>query len=385
MTTFERFEREIPELMTELAPARVPDYFDDMLQMTAGTRQRPAWSALERWLPMGEIALPAPTRHVPWRAVALLTAALLIVAASLVVVGSRRPALPPPFGPAANGVIVYGTADGDIAAYDPVSDVTTTLVGGAAVEQYPIISNDGTRLSFARTPTGGGAEADFTASMDGSDIRDFLPSGPTISWWDESASGDRVILSRVVDGVTTLSIVDFATGRETPIAVDLALGIKIAMHRPGHDEIVYEHVPADGQPGTTVYVGPGDGAGPLRPVAISPDAANEAWPSPDGSKLVYTTWGTDEAQHGRIRVVDMDSGTDTPLHFEGSEGTIELAPQFSPDGKRLALRRFTDRWRRPGRHRAGRRDRRDRRDRADPRPGRRHPVVAGRRGPRRFV
>lgn len=289
---------------------------------------------------MGEIALPAPTRHVPWRAVALLTAALLIVAASLVVVGSRRPALPPPFGPAANGVIVYGTADGDIAAYDPVSDVTTTLVGGAAVEQYPIISNDGTRLSFARTPTGGGAEADFTASMDGSDIRDFLPSGPTISWWDESASGDRVILSRVVDGVTTLSIVDFATGRETPIAVDLALGIKIAMHRPGHDEIVYEHVPADGQPGTTVYVGPGDGAGPLRPVAISPDAANEAWPSPDGSKLVYTTWGTDEAQHGRIRVVDMDSGTDTPLHFEGSEGTIELAPQFSPDGKRLALRRF---------------------------------------------
>ena len=29
MTTFERFERAIPELMTELSPARVPDYFDE--------------------------------------------------------------------------------------------------------------------------------------------------------------------------------------------------------------------------------------------------------------------------------------------------------------------------------------------------------------------
>ena len=83
MTTFERFEREIPELMAELAPTRVPDYFDDMLRLTAGTRQRPAWSALERWLPMGVIALSAPTRRVPWRHIAVVGAVLLIVAASL--------------------------------------------------------------------------------------------------------------------------------------------------------------------------------------------------------------------------------------------------------------------------------------------------------------
>src|SRR6188508_2102584 len=52
MTTFERFERSIPELMTELAPARVPDYFDDMLRETASHGQRPAWSFPERCLPM---------------------------------------------------------------------------------------------------------------------------------------------------------------------------------------------------------------------------------------------------------------------------------------------------------------------------------------------
>ncbi len=53
---FDRFEREIPDLMEELAPTRRPDYFDEMLRATAAARQRPAWSSLERWLPMGEIA-----------------------------------------------------------------------------------------------------------------------------------------------------------------------------------------------------------------------------------------------------------------------------------------------------------------------------------------
>ena len=79
MTAFDRFEHELPELMTELAAARVPDYLDDMLRQSARTRQRPRWSALERWIPMGVIARTAPVRQVPWRAIAV--AALLIVLA----------------------------------------------------------------------------------------------------------------------------------------------------------------------------------------------------------------------------------------------------------------------------------------------------------------
>ena len=63
MTSFDRFERDIPRLMDDLAPSRLPDYFDDMLRATARTAQRPAWRSLERWLPMGEIAraVPGPT------------------------------------------------------------------------------------------------------------------------------------------------------------------------------------------------------------------------------------------------------------------------------------------------------------------------------------
>ena len=102
MTAFDRFEHDLPELMDELAPARVPDYFDDMLRQSARTRQRPRWSALERWLPMGVIARTAPVRQVPWRPI--VVAALLVIlaraAASPCIAGSRRARRPPPFGPA---------------------------------------------------------------------------------------------------------------------------------------------------------------------------------------------------------------------------------------------------------------------------------------------
>jgi hypothetical protein len=342
MTTFERFEREIPGLMTELAPARVPDYFDDMLQQAARTRQRPAWSALERWLPMGVIARSASSGRVPWRYLALAGAVLLIVAASLIYVGSRPTPLPPMFGLARNGVIVYGTADGDIASYDPVTNVTTTLIGGAAVEQFPLFSNDGTQLVFGRTSDDGSMETDFLAAADGSGIRDFLPSGPVISWYDQTAKGDRALLRRQVDGSSVLSIVDIATGRETPLELDPELGITLVMFRPGHDEIIYEHVLGGGQGGTKAYLGPDDGSGGLRPIAMPPDAMTEAWPSPDGSKLVYVTWGGGEGQQGRIHTVDLDTGTETALMFDGSAGTNELEPQYSPDGSRLVLTRFGD-------------------------------------------
>ena len=100
MTAFDRLEPRIPELMDELAPAQVPDYFDDMLRQTARTRQRPAWSSLERWLPMGVIARTDSIRQVPWRPIAI--AALLVVAATtalVLIAGSQRRLPPAPFGP----------------------------------------------------------------------------------------------------------------------------------------------------------------------------------------------------------------------------------------------------------------------------------------------
>ena len=86
-----------------------PDYVDDLLTQTARSRQRSAWRFPERWLPM-DLTARAPTitgRQVPLRLIGLvaLVVLALVVGATLLVASQRR--LPAPFGPAANGLIVY--------------------------------------------------------------------------------------------------------------------------------------------------------------------------------------------------------------------------------------------------------------------------------------
>ena len=44
MTTAQRFEHELPELLADLYVGGMPDYRDDLLRRTGATRQRPAWS-----------------------------------------------------------------------------------------------------------------------------------------------------------------------------------------------------------------------------------------------------------------------------------------------------------------------------------------------------
>ena len=59
MMPTDRFERQLPALLEDLAEPRTPDYLDDLLWQTAHTSQRPAWTFLERWLPMADIATTA--------------------------------------------------------------------------------------------------------------------------------------------------------------------------------------------------------------------------------------------------------------------------------------------------------------------------------------
>ena len=143
-----------------------PDYVDDLLTQTARSRQRSAWRFPERWLPM-DLTARAPTitgRQVPLRLIGLvaLVVLALVVGTTLFVASQRR--LPAPFGPAANGLIVYAaptdpswmdTRDyqrpiGDILTANPVTGASSTLVGGPTVDGYPVVSLDGTRVAFVR-------------------------------------------------------------------------------------------------------------------------------------------------------------------------------------------------------------------------------------------
>jgi Tol biopolymer transport system component len=332
MTAFDRIERRMPELMDELAAPGLPEYFDDMLRQTAQARQRPAWSALERWLPMGVIAQPLPVRPMPWRLLALVALIGLLAATALVYMGSQR-RVPPPFGPARNGVLAIGTTDGDIVLVDPVTDNTTPLISGSTFDGGPAYLPDGQRFLFDRgTSATDPAPALFIANADGTGVRQLLKDETGIIWLDPSPSGDRVLVTRKIAQTGTVSIVDIKSGTSTTL--DLGLNVTSASWRPNHDQFVLS---ADTTVGHTFWVVNADGSG-RRQIPASPYAINEPTLSPDGSRLAYATW---EPVPGPIRIVDIDNGGDRPLATPNEYQTyLWQGAQFSPDGTKVLVHQF---------------------------------------------
>ena len=109
-------DRVLPELFTELAGARTPDYLEAAIERASSRPQRPAWTFPGRWLPMQISTSAAPVARVPWRQIGVLALlGILIAVAAFAVAGSRRTVPAPPFGLASNGVIAV-ERDGDIFA-----------------------------------------------------------------------------------------------------------------------------------------------------------------------------------------------------------------------------------------------------------------------------
>ena len=332
MTAFDRIEPRLPELMAELAPMSVPDYFDDMLRQTGRTRQRPAWASLERWLHMDVVARPVSLRAPVLRPLLILVLiGLLVVAALAVYAGSQRTRLPEPFGPARNGVILLGDADGDISSYDPVSGTTATLVSGATRDFGPWLSRDSTRFVFLREGSDGMAL--WLANADGSNQRALVPAN--VDWFDWS-DDDRIVVSRHHDGGNEMSIVNVADGTSQTILP--GADFQAPYWRPGHDQLMYGVDEGQGQ--SAFYIVNADGTGRHPIEGVAEDAIGNAQFSPDGSKLTYSSWGIEQSTKGRIHVLDLNNGADQLLMFDGSKGTTELDPRFSPDGRSLLFERY---------------------------------------------
>ena len=334
MSAFDRIEQRMPELMADLAPASVPDYFDDMLRQAGRMRQRPAWASLERWLPMDVVARPVLLRAPALRPLLVLLLVLLLVAAGLLLfAGSQRTRLPEPFGLARNGVILLGTSEEDIVAFDPVTGTTTTLIGGPTRDIAPWFSRDGSKFMFVRL-SGDEIGSYWLANADGSDARAI--AAEPVDWFEFDDAGMRILLVRLLDGEAESSVVDVASGAST--VLHLGDGARALYWRPGHDQILYKTSPEGGP--TDFYLVNADGSNARMIEGVSPDAINDAQFSPDGSQLTYASWGQTAGSQGRIHVLDIESGEDRVLMFEGSDGSEELSPQFSPDGASLIFERY---------------------------------------------
>src|SRR5262245_14866578 len=140
------FDRVMRQWMDDDARVRAPEHLlASVLDETRHTRRIPGWLLPERWISM-QLALRAPAvpRAVP---LLLLVAALLIAAAlAVVVVGAPRQ-LPPPFGPAANGLIA---SDSNEQLFVDNADGTNprSLAPGLKNASSATFSPDGTRIAF---------------------------------------------------------------------------------------------------------------------------------------------------------------------------------------------------------------------------------------------
>ena len=347
----DRFERELPDLLTQLAPRAVPDYRDDIVRKTARMRQRPAWTIPERWIPMASITSRlTATPNVQLRLIAL--AALLIAALIVggVLIASSRPRVPAPFGPAANGLIAYEEG-GDIYLADPVTGVATAIVTGIDQDLRPVFSRDGTRIVFERKETGSSGRLIVVRSDGSAPIvvtpepvtgldypwaeavpsYAFSPDGTEIALWSTTDAGGKLWIAQA-DGNGMRQV-------ELPFIV-----VEAAYRPPNGAELVVAGS-TDGQTNGIYAIDTRTGT---RRTIVAPTPGVTAGFgvglgrfSPDGSRLAYVTGAvpdTSSPSSWRVHVIGMDGSHDVTLPMPAG-AVFQDAPAWSNDGTRLAITR----------------------------------------------
>jgi Tol biopolymer transport system component len=338
MTAPDRIGQQLPELLTELAAPRVPDYVDDMLTRTRATSQLPAWASLERWLPMGAVARPAPLGLPSWRPILILVALVLTLTAATAFIAGSQPRVPAPFGPAANGDLLASTVDGQIVVVDPATGQATPRRGDGAGGLFPWFAADGTRYLFLRQENGG--HTLYVANADGTGVRELLaaPRGE-VDWVEWSPDGERVIATTLIRGTQQVYLIDPDTEAVTPLEFDMDIGWPY--FRPNGTEIVFRGATALPVPTWAYYISSVDHPDP-RPI-IEP-TGNEVFGgslSPDGTTWAYSRWDESTGINGVIHLVDVETKRQRPVEASGGTGVADLHPMWSPDGSTLLVQRFT--------------------------------------------
>ena len=351
MTAFERFEREIPSLMDEIAPPRLPDYLDDMLRQTGRTRQRPAWASLERWLPMDVIARPAPLRAPVLRPLLILVLIGLLVGAALALyAGSQQTRLPAPFGPARNGSMFFADTEGVIYSFDPATGARTAIVDGPDPYFGPTLSRNGQRLAFHAGIDVGQV---LVADVDGSNVHALDGTYSDIQGMDWSPDDRQLAIISTVAGEPSLTIAEADGSGATTLPLDHQVNTarylpdgRLAFIGPQEPGANCGGPDASDEPCALLVVN-ADGTGREVVLPGTSFMGLGLSPAPEGGSLIYPRWGAGE--HGTVHVVDIASGQDRVLPVDGMAlGAIESNRSYlSPDGSQILFDRYEadgDHW-----------------------------------------
>lgn len=319
MSQADRLDRDLTAWFVESAAPSVPAWTDDLLRATAGSRQRPRWSFVTRWLPMaGTTARPRAFARVPWRVVVLVALLLALVGGALLVVGSR-PRVPPPFGRAANGLVAYASV-GDIHVVDPATGVRGVLVPGLETDSDPRWSRDGTRLAFMR---GDGIMArPAFVNADGSGLVEAQMEPMTgidsdsITWSPDSSA-------IAFTAGLVVHVVEATDGRVTRLDEPLSDG-ELYWRPPGGRQLLYLADAPAGQYPLLVDVASGRGHALPVPRDIEDLGRASGWTADGGSYLVLVALGA-----GRMGTLVVDAATGTSRVLPVAYG------QVSNDGTRV--------------------------------------------------
>ena len=331
--TNDRFDMKVSAWLQADAATRLPDHLGAVLAVTSRTRQRPAWSSLERWFPMDMTLRPALGGVA--RSGRLMFVGLLVLALAgllVIAVGSQR-RLPEPFGLARNGLFV-SSIDGDLYTVDPAAPAKAMLTDAAAFDFSPVFSRDGTTVAFLRSdgPIGDPAILSLmVVNADGTGLRSVTPPTESLDWFDWSPDGTRIAYV----AAQVLYVVDVRGGEPTRMAGTGPVHFSTWLP-PGGDEIVYRAETMN----PAIFAIRADGTGEAR--ALSRTRANNEFDyqaiavSPDGSHITFTRWSATAIP--RVLSLDVATGNETPLPTLPGTGQRGIA-SYSPDGALVAYAR----------------------------------------------
>jgi Tol biopolymer transport system component len=336
MTTNDAFGRTLSTWLHEEAEHRMPDHLGEILTRTVATRQQRWWSSPERWLPV-DLTTRSGTLAVP-RLGRLLLVALIVLAlaaGAILVVGSRSPQIPPPFGLARNGVLIYD-AGGDILSYDVAAGDSKSLIEDPAADGDPLVSPDGTMILFDRSAVGPLSHQLMVADIDGRNARPLtapVANVDSIAW---SPDSKFVSMSSDADSIAAVRVAGLDGTLVRAISQDDASGhpaVENVQWRPNGSELIFRGWSSESDFG--LYAIHPDGTG-QRLVMESVDPAAQFGPpalSPDGNTIAYTISGEDQ-----IHLVDVDTGIERAIAFQDAAHGDSM-PVWSPDGGSLLFQR----------------------------------------------
>lgn len=355
MTSSNDFDRALSAFMAEVAPAREPEaLLGQVLARSARTRRRAAWRIPDWWLPAPVVPVQTWFRSwVPVRMVAVLGLLLVaLVIGAVVLSGSQRRDLPPPFGPAGNGRLVTNEAM-DIVVRDSLTGEVTVLIGGETFDFTPRFAIDGSRFAFLRlldAPYGSDVDL-WIAAPDGSGARRLAgPFGDHVREYAWSPSGDAIAVQTEVGDQGTITIVP--TDGAAPSRLEVGVSAwQPEWRAPDGRQLLFLGVDATGATG--LYLVDRDGSGLTRiDLDIIPGAEPDIFLfffslSSDGRHIAYGSLPEDpDGPLGpgfQIHVVEIGPMGEVldDIVVPHAVGISDNEPEFLPQGDRLLFQRTT--------------------------------------------